>query len=82
MSVYVMVYHSTLQDQQKTTREALVIAEGIMDLLHTDLQFGGLVVHGWVTAVEPGYADKRGAWYRTVRLTWEGLTRTHLQVVA
>jgi hypothetical protein len=76
------LYHSTLQDQQKTTRESLELAEAVMDLLHQDLQFGGLVVHGFVIAMEPGYADKGRSWYRSVRITWSGLTRTHLSEVA
>lgn len=82
LTVYIMLYHSALKDQQATTREAILYAESIMSLLHVDLSLGGLVIHGYVRAIEPGYADKGRSWYRSVRITWTGVSRTQLHLEA
>jgi hypothetical protein len=80
ITTYTYIYHSIVQDIQKTTREAVALAEGIMDLYHADLEMGGTVTHGFVTLIEPGFQDRGRNWFRTVRITWQGLTRTLLEV--
>lgn len=76
LTVYVIVYVSGIRDNQTVRKEADELAESIMDLLHTDPQMGGNVIHGWVRSIEPGYAIRSGALMRAARVTWTGQSKT------
>jgi hypothetical protein len=75
-TVYLMVYHTKLQDEQMTRLQCEQHAEDIVALLHTDKQMGGLVFAGWVTAVDPGFAVRNNAMMRVSRITWLGKSKT------
>ena len=77
-TMHFMVYHSRIQDVQSNYRDVVILAEAIERVLHGDLQMGGYIVQGWVTAVEPGLSVKEDgkSLLRSARITWEGLTRT------
>lgn len=77
-TVYLMVYHINLQDppgEQKTREECDQMAYDIRTLLHTDKQMGGLVIHGHVTNLDPGYATRSNKLLKMTRITWSGLTK-------
>lgn len=74
--VVLMCYLCKVQDIQLTEQSVEDFAEGIMDALHADVTLGGVVTHGFVTRIEPGYASRANTLYRTARVTWEGLTKT------
>jgi len=74
-TIYLMVYHGGVRDNQLNYRECNERAEAIMTLLHTDKTMGDNVIHGYVTGMEPGYQEKKTLMYVT-RITWQGLTKT------
>jgi len=81
---YIIYYHSKVQDTQVTKLEAEEGAEAITQLLDGNLSLdlasdGGIVIHGYVTTVDPGYIRKdEKTLLRSVRLTWRGKTKTML----
>lgn len=75
-TVYIMVYIARVSDMQAARKEINELSEKIMDVLHEDVTLGGLVVHGLVTSIEPGYATRGQVTMRAARITWQGLTRT------
>lgn len=78
MTIYLMVYHTNLRDpegEQMTRRECDQMSYDIRTLLHSDKQMGGLVIHGHVTAMDPGYARRQNSLMKTTRITWSGLTK-------
>lgn len=86
IGVELLLYHSTLNvTRADSRREAIGLAEVIRTWLHQNhlnLQnaFGDrIVIHGWVTTLEPGYAYKKGTLYHAVQMTWTGITKTRLQ---
>jgi len=79
IAVYVMVYHAGIKDTQTTKKECDEHAEKIITALHADLTMGGLVIHGFCTEVDPGYATRGGELFFATRIQWEGLTKTRLQ---
>jgi hypothetical protein len=72
------VYHSELQDINKTRKEASELAEDCVDLLDTKFDLDGTLIHGHVESIEPGYAQRSNAMYQAVRLNYVGLTKTRL----
>lgn len=76
--VFILVYHSNVQDTQKTRKQADVFAERIVALLHQNLNIGGLVIHGYATSLESAYAHRGGEMLRASRITWEGVTKTRI----
>lgn len=75
-TVFTMFYLCKVADIQATKLSVEQLAETAMDILHADVTFGGLVIHGFVTKIEPGYSMRQGVLFRTARMTWEGLTKT------
>lgn len=75
--VYILVYHSEIRSPQSNRRAADALAESIETLIHQDPTLGGLVTHGYVTSVEPGYVDRPNT-MRACRITYEGQSRTLL----
>jgi hypothetical protein len=81
--VFILVYHSKVQDMQVTRREVDALAYQIEKLFHLDLQLknGGpdpRVIHGFIREVESGYALKGTTLYRAARLTYFGKNKTSL----
>lgn len=76
--VLLLLYLAKIQDVQVTRKATDELAERIMDKLHEDVTMNGTVIHGFVTAIEPGYATRGGTLMRTTRVTWEGLTKTRI----
>jgi hypothetical protein len=75
-TVYVMVYHGKLQDEQVNKKECDQFAEAIEALMHTDKQAGGLMYNGWVERIDPGIARRNKSLFRVSRLTWIGNSKT------
>jgi hypothetical protein len=78
IGVTMMLYHSGMQDTQVTQRDVEVLAEQVEALLHQDVVLGGLVIHGHVVEIEPGYADRSRVLLRAARIVWRGRTLTRL----
>jgi len=79
IQVYILIYHALVDDVQVTLEQSIQRAEAVETLLHSDPQFGGLVIHCLVQSIESGYAERgKGSLYRTSRLTFVGTTKTNL----
>jgi hypothetical protein len=78
LSVYVIIYHAVVQDEQVTRKQADLFAEAVEDLIHLDPQLGGLVIHCMVTSSQSGYAVKARSLFRATRMIVEGKVRKTL----
>lgn len=78
-TIYILVYHAKVQDNQATRMEAQQLSEQIETLLHLDPQLGGLVIHSFCTLNESGYVYRQNTMYRTNRITFEPYSKTRLR---
>lgn len=78
ISVYIDVLSSKVGDESEERLALDQLAEKIEDLLHDDVTVGGLIIHGFVTDWIPGETTTQGGEYRTVRLTFAGITKLQL----
>jgi len=86
IGVELLLYHTTLNaSRADSRRETMGLADVIRTWLHNNhlnLQNAGgdrIVIHGWVTTLEPGYAYKTSTLYNAVQMTWTGITKTRLK---
>lgn len=78
-SLYILVYHARIQDNQLTRKEAQQLSEQIETLLHQDPTLGGNVVHSFCSLNESGYVYRAATMYRTNRITFEPYSKTRLR---
>lgn len=76
--VHLLIYLVQIRDIQQIDVDIQIFAEAVMDKLHTDVTIGGVVTHGYVTSIEPGYSTRAGKLYRSARVTWEAITKTQI----
>jgi hypothetical protein len=82
---YILLYYAKVDSNQVTKLAAEQCSEAVVRYLDTNPTLarggdGGIVIHGYVTAVDPGYSfkNKGSDLYYSVRLTWTGKTKTML----
>ena len=73
-----LIYVAKIDDNQVNLKKSEELAEAMMELIHQDLNLGGLVYYGFVTAITPGVVRKGNSLMRATRLTWEGDSKTRL----
>lgn len=78
LSVYVDVLSSKVAPQTDASIELDKLADSIEKFLHTDVQMGGLVIHGFVNEWDPGTAYMQNGQFRMVRMAWVGISKTYL----
>lgn len=76
IQVYLIVYLNSMKNVQDTRKDADVLSENIMDVLHEDITMGGTVIHGFVQLIEPGYLYRNNVLMRSARITWQGMSKT------
>lgn len=76
--IYHLVYVGRVQDVQVNLKQAQELTEAMMDLLHTDMQFGDLVLYGYVRTIEPGFVRKADGLLKVQRLLWQGMNKTRI----
>jgi hypothetical protein len=77
--VGILIYHGKVTDPQTNRRDADVMAEAVETLVHSQPQFGGLVISSLVTDIDSGYQTKAGnTVLRSSRLTVTGRSQTLL----
>lgn len=76
--IYHLIYVGKVQDAQLNLKQSQQLAEAIMDVLHEDITMGGLVLHGYVRTIEPGYVRKRDGILKVERLSWQGMNKTRI----
>jgi hypothetical protein len=82
---FIIVYWGKVQDNQVDKLQGELCAENIVRFLDNNLQLelsgdGGVVIHGYVTDIDPGYIlrNERRTMMHAIRLTWTGKTKTML----
>jgi hypothetical protein len=85
LSVDIFYYYARVQEVQVAKLAAEQGGEAIADLLDQNPTLarsgdGGIVIHGFIDMVDPGYAIKQGTLWHAVRLRWTGKTKTLLGV--
>ena len=84
--VFMLLYHTTSDENDKTRQELDTITEAWEELLNTTAaptQYGGTklngrLVRGIVTRIEFGYASKRDAKMQANYMTFSGMSKTRL----
>jgi hypothetical protein len=85
LTAFILVYWAQVDSNQVTKLAAEQCSENIAKLLDTNPTLalggdGGVVIHGFVTSIDPGYSFKNNnsTLYYSARLTWTGKTKTML----
>lgn len=78
IQAYLLVYHAAVTSPQTNRRQADILAESLVDLIHQDKDLGGLLIHCMVTNVASGYAQREGTLIRTSRITFQGQSQAQL----
>ena len=77
-TVYVIVYHYSLQSIQETQNENDLLAESIETLIHSNVTLNGLVIDSLVSNIELGYQAKGNTMFRASKITIEAKSRVQL----
>ena len=79
-TVYLMIYHAEVRDEQKNYRDSMTLSEALETILNdrSNRSLSQQLIESWITAVEPGYTTKGNSLLRTTRMTWEGFNETFL----
>lgn len=82
---YIIIYWAKVDSNQVTKLQCEQVAEATARMLDDNLILervgdGGIVIHGHVSSIEPGYSykDQAKTLYYSARLTWTGKTKTTL----
>jgi hypothetical protein len=81
---YILIYYGKVQSTEVNKREGEVMAEAVVRFLDDNLQLRDsagndpMVIHGWCTEIDPGYAIKDGTLWHAVRITWQGKSKYRL----
>ena len=83
--VFIIIYYAKVDSNQVTKLASEQLGEAIAKYLDQNLTLvrnndGGIVIHGFVSTIEPGYTYRNQGQnlYQTVRLTWIGKSKTML----
>lgn len=77
--VSIYVYHGPIASQSSNSKATDVLAETLIDIVHSDRQLGGYLIHSHITAIEPGAARRGGALLEVHRLQWSGLSQAIME---
>jgi len=76
--VTLIIYIAKIGDTQVNLKDSELMAEEIMDILHEDVNLGGLVLSSYVRSIEPGVIRKGASLMRATRISWQGMTKTRI----
>jgi hypothetical protein len=84
MQLFIIVYHSRVQDNQVTRLESDQFAELVEDELHKseNVTLGGLVSHSMVVSSEYGYARRSNLLWTATRMTYQTTSLVNLPMAA
>lgn len=81
-AMYILVVYGPIKGLEERRAEIDEITERCVGILHTDRRLGGLVIHGSVAAVEPGFVVRGGALQTVHRITWNGISNNYISSVS
>lgn len=85
IDVHLLLYHSPISEQQDARQDCIAFAEGVERFLHINhLNLANsngdqIIIHGFVTEMDPGYVYKSGTLHHAVQMVWTGTTKTSLR---
>lgn len=74
-NVVILLYHGKVVDSETLHRENEEAAGVVENFMHQYLNLDGLVLFGYVTAMEPGVVSRGDVMVSATRLTWQGDSR-------
>ncbi len=77
--VGILVYVGEIQSSQITKKQSEELAEAVEDLMHENRTLDGMVIHGYVSSMNPGVASRAGKMVRAVRLIFTAKSREYLK---
>lgn len=81
--VNIEIHRSVVSDEETNRRATDVMATAVEELLHADVTMGGIIIHGFIVQVDRGNTQfANGSMFRTVRMTYNGKTKTHLTPIS
>lgn len=85
LSCEIFVYYARVQEVQTAKLASEQTGEAVADLFDTNPTLarggdGGIVIHGFIDLIDPGYSIKEKTLWHAVRLRWTGKTKTILGV--
>lgn len=79
MTVFIDVLSQDALSSEADARLQLQqLAEDVEDTLHEDVTMGGIIIHGYVNIWDPGTTFIQASKFRTVRMTYIGISKTYL----
>jgi len=80
LPVFIDVHSSRVGTESEEEKQLVLenIADSIEFLLHQDPTLGGIIIHGFVQSSDPGITFIGNSQFNTVRLAFEGKTKTYL----
>lgn len=76
--IQILVYTAKLQSVVSQRLENDRVAEAVEDLIHADKNFGGMLIHGYITTIASGYSRKTDTIVRTSRIEYHGISQNRL----
>lgn len=67
----IIIYHGKIQASEITKKETEELAEDVESLVMQDNTLNGLIIHGFVSRIQPGVSIKNEVMLRASRLTYE-----------
>lgn len=78
LTVFIDVHTSKVGDEETERLAVDQLAEAAEVVLHSDVTMGGIIIHGFVNEWNPGETHNQGGEFRSVRMTYVGITKTYL----
>lgn len=78
MRVLITLYNSKVGPEAVERLRVDDLAEDVEALLHADTTMGGLIIHGFVETMDPGYRFKSGSMFRVTQMIFVGQSKTRL----
>lgn len=76
--ITILVYEGALKNQEVKRKDCDQRAEAIRAKLLSNKQLGGLVAHGHVLTIEPGFSNLQAQLVVASRMGWQGISKTQL----
>lgn len=78
LNVIISLHYSKVTDEETGRIAADNHATTIENLIHVDTTVGGIIIHGYITDVARGETEFNGSMFRSVIMTYSGITKLPL----
>jgi len=78
LTVYIDLHSAKINEESVERLIIDQLAETVEKKLHEDVTMGGVIIHGFVTDWSPGESFIGGSYFRSLRMTFTGKSKTYL----